>query len=116
MLRIKQAVIAGAGLLVLFQAGCLLNHSNHIVLRQDEPLRALTFQSESSRKVFEEAVDCALDEDSLQSHASFGIPFIIGLSKSKTLSSTAIRNDVGALFDINQDGVISDYEVSLRSQ
>lgn len=116
MAQAAHATIASLGLLCFLQCGCLLNHSNHVVLRQDEPLRGMTFQSENARIVFEKAVKQSLDDDSDQSHASFGVPFIVGMERSETVADNAMRNDVGVLFDVNQDGHISDYEASLRSQ
>lgn len=95
------------------QSGCLLNHTHHTVIRQGEPLRQITFESENARSIFEASAECALADDSDESSSSFGIPFILGLSKSQKTSRTAIRNDVATRFDINGDKHISDYEVSL---
>ncbi len=101
-------------LLCLTQVGCLLNHSNHTVVRQEEPLRGVTFETENARQVFEATAEAALEDDSNQSHASFGVPFIVGLEKSKSIAPNAIRNDVATRFDINGDGHISEYEATLR--
>ncbi len=116
MLNKMQIVVVPIAVVCLLQCGCLLNHSNHVVLRQGEPLRGLSFQSEETRDIFEQAVDQAKNDDSRKSRASFGVPFLIGLERSRTLGDSAVRNDIGNLFDIDQDGFISDYEASLRSQ
>ncbi|MEM7785562.1 MAG: hypothetical protein AAF623_19600 [Planctomycetota bacterium] len=103
-------------LIAMFQTGCLLNHSNHTVVRQNEPLRRITFESEQSRAVFEQSVSQALKDRSNRSSASFSIPFLVGLEKTKSIATNAIRNDVMAMFDIDGDAHISDYEASLQNQ
>jgi len=102
-------------LICLPQLGCLLNHSNHTVVRQQEPLRSVTFETEHARQVFEASADEALEDDANESHASFGVPFLVGFEKSKTVAPNAIRNDVATKFDINGDGHISEYEASLQT-
>ena len=101
-------------LVLVTQNGCLLNHSQHTILRHDEPLRPVTFESESARSTFEKCVSSECKDDCRKASASFAIPFLVGLERSQTISETAIRNDVGAKFDINGDGHISDYEASLQ--
>ena len=103
-------------LLCCIQTGCLLSHSNHVVLRQDEPLQQLTFESETARNAYEASVQQSLNDESNTSHASFGIPFIVGLQQSKKLSDSATRNDVATQFDISGDSHISDYEASLKKR
>ena len=102
-----------AGLLIL-QTGCLLSHSHHTVIRQDEPLRPMTFASESARNAYEACVDAECNSDANNSRGSLAIPFLIGLERSRTTSESAIRNDVSTKFDINGDDHISDYEAGLR--
>ena len=92
--------------------GCLLNHSRHTVVRQNEPLRSVAFESEQARIAFEEIVK-EKSEDS-ESDAQLAIPFLLGLDWSNRLSASAVRNDAIAQLDINRDGIISDYETSLK--
>lgn len=94
--------------------GCLLSHSNHSVIRQDEPLLQLAFESEKARSVFESHVERRQTED--EAHASLAIPFIVGLEKSVSTSENAIRNDVATMMDINGDRLISEQEVSFNSR
>jgi hypothetical protein len=98
----------------MIQTGCLLSHSNHVVLRQDEPLQQLTFESEQARNIYEAKVENSLNDESNTSQASFGIPFIVGLEQSKKVSESGVRNDVATQFDISGDRHISDYEASLK--
>lgn len=100
-------------LVCAMQSGCLLTHSIHSVVRQDEPLRPLMFESERAKKLFEGNVKDAASDDSNEGNASFAIPFIVGLEKSTKLSGNAIRNDVATRMDLNGDRHISDYEASL---
>ena len=109
--------IVASGLLALFcvcQTGCLLNHTNHMVLRQDEAVKPLTFESEATRNSFEARVTQANEDNDDQSSASFGVPFIIGLEMTKKVSSSGIRNDLATQIDINGDSHISNYEISLN--
>ncbi len=94
-------------------SGCLLNYSHHSVVRQDEVLQPLTFESEQAKLSFEERVDAAMDSDRTQSERSFGIPFLIGVNRSSDLSEAAIRNDTATRLDVNGDRFISEYEASL---
>ena len=110
------ALTIAIGLSCCIQTGCLLSHSNHVVLRQEEPLQQLTFESEKARNTYESNVQKALNDESNTSHASFGIPFIVGLQQSKKLSESATRNDVATHFDLNGDRLISDYEASLKKR
>ena len=98
----------------LMQCGCLISHSNHQVVRQGEPLRQLTFESESARSAFEATAEHALDHDANESSAAFGIPFLIGLQHSRQTAPNAIRNDVATRLDLNGDQHISEYEASLH--
>ncbi len=93
-------------------SGCLLNHSHHVVLRQDEPLYAAYFESEDGRHIYENFVRNQISNKSKQSESSFGIPFIIGAERSYRLAENAIRNDAAIRFDQNSDGLISDVEAS----
>ncbi len=93
-------------------SGCLLNHSHETIIRQGEPLYPVTFETEEAHASFEAYVDEAEDNDDNFANSSFGIPLLIGLSRSKKTSVNAIRNDATIEFDINGDGMISDYEAS----
>ena len=66
--------------------------------------------------MFEASAQAALADETNESHASLGIPFIVGLEKSQKVAPNAIRNDVATRFDINGDRHISDDEASLQSQ
>lgn len=82
-----------------------------MVIRQGEPLSPVGFESDFSKKSFESYVDSKLSDDANKSSASFGIPFLVGFEKSKTMSESAIRNDALARFDSDKNGIINDYEV-----
>lgn len=114
MTRILITTCLLVAMLCVANTGCLLNHSNHTVVRQQEPLRSVTFETEQARQVFEASAEAALEDDSNESRASFGVPFLVGFEKSKTIAPNAIRNDVATKFDINNDGHISEYEASLQ--
>lgn len=101
-------------ILVAPLSGCLLSHSNHSVIRQDEPLLQLAFESEKARSVFESKVQKRKQED--EAHASFAIPFIVGLKKSVSTSENAIRNDMATMMDINGDRFLSEREVSFETK
>ena len=114
MLRLPSVAAGMLSLFCVCQTGCLLNHTNHRVLRQDEAVKQLTFESEPTRNSFEAWVTEAIDNNSDKSSASFGIPFIVGLEASQRVSTAGIRNDVATQIDINGDSHISNYEISLK--
>jgi hypothetical protein len=62
-LKNKLILTSALSLLILFQSGCLLNYSNDVVLRQDEPLRGLSFESEYAMHVFDQSVRRAQKTD-----------------------------------------------------
>jgi hypothetical protein len=93
-------------------SGCLLTHSTHTVIREDEPLQAITYESEQTRNRFEGYVQNRLNDDRNHSHSAFAVPFLIGLERSRKTSENGIRNDALVRFDLNGDGYISDYEIS----
>jgi hypothetical protein len=111
MKRAQFHFVFGSCILAILTTGCLLNHSNHMVIRQGEPLAPIGFESEFSKKSFESYVKSKLTDDANKSSSSFGIPFLVGFEKSKTMSESAIRNDALARFDTDKNGVINDYEV-----
>jgi hypothetical protein len=84
------------------------------VIRQGEPLTAITFESIEARSTFEDATRSAMNDDANESHSSLGIPFLVGLQCSKTVSPNAIRNDVAIRFDLNGDRHISDHEAAVQ--
>ena len=55
MLKNNLILTSALSLLILLQSGCLLNYSNDVVLRQDEPLRGLSFESEYAMHVFDQS-------------------------------------------------------------
>ena len=113
MRKLTVAVVTIGSCILLSQTGCLLSHSDHVVVRQAEPLRPVSFESEQTKIAYETYIESALQNDANKSSSSFGIPFIVGLERSKTVAPNAIRNDVAVRTDINKDGLISDYEMSL---
>ena len=110
----QRTMIVVVSVCVLMMSGCLVNHSNHRVVRQSEALQPFSFQSETARENFESQVEHAVERGANDSHSSFAIPFLVGLERSRKLSDAAVRNDVGNRLDTNGDGVISDYETSVR--
>jgi hypothetical protein len=92
--------------------GCLLSHSNHSVIRQDEPLSPLVFETENARNMFESHVSERQSKD--EATTSFAIPFLVGLEKSVNTAENAIRNDVANLIDTNGDRIISEHEVNFH--
>ncbi|MFK7769507.1 MAG: hypothetical protein AB8B55_20000 [Mariniblastus sp.] len=108
----KLSVVAICSLVPVVFSGCLLSHSNHAIVRQNEPLKQIAFETEKARAYYEAKVSERLDNS--EASASFGIPFIVGLEKSTTTSENAVRNDVATLLDINGDRVVSEYEANLQ--
>ncbi len=98
-------------------SGCLFNHSNHTVIRQNEALRPVQFQTSAAHSAFESYVQARINDEGNETRQALMVPFIVALERSQEVSESAIRNDAIARFDLNQDGFVSDIEVAgLESQ
>jgi hypothetical protein len=109
---LNRSSLVVSSIIMVSLSGCLLSHSNHKVVRQNEPLQQLAFESEQARAVFESRVERQMESD--ESSASLGIPFLVGLEKTVKTAENAIRNDVATMLDINGDGIVSNHEASLK--
>ena len=99
-------------LFCLFDAGCLVSGSRQRVIRQNEPLASVQFESQAAQQAF---LSRALDDGerkSLSSSSSFGIPFLVGYSQQTVMSPNAFYNDCVARCDANHDGVITESEAA----
>ena len=103
-----------AGLLVALTlcpaCGCLISGSHTRVIRQDEPLRHVSFESPYAQQVFQTTALSEQQRLKLSSEASLGIPLLLGVSYRSALSPNAFYNDCVARCDVDRDGMISDQE------
>ncbi len=90
--------------------GCLLNHSQKRVIRENEQRIPVQFESLKSADSFNKVANNEEIRKSLGSSASFGVPFLIGLSRESVPSQNAFYNDQVTRCDINCDGFITDQE------
>ncbi len=100
-------------ILSLAGSGCLLSHSHKRVVRQDEIRERVEFESDEAAATFHAV---ATDDDArsaLRGEASFGIPFVVGISHQSVLSPNAYYNDQVAMCDMNGDGFLSDEEIAI---
>jgi hypothetical protein len=88
-------------------SGCLLVRHSTRVVRDNEPIRSMAFESEQAKRVFEAGVH------EMQAHRTgyggdvFALPFICWVSHSNELSDNAIYNDQMAACDANGDNCIT---------
>ena len=109
--RCSICVLVGLAL-VATSGGCLISHSKHRVVRQDEIRQHVTYESQYAQQTFlQRATDDAARERNGSEH-SFAVPFLIGLSYTSELSENAYYNDQLMTCDANSDGVISNAEAS----
>jgi len=90
--------------------GCLISHSQKRVIREGEVRQPIRFESEETALLFNEMATSDEARKSEGSSASFGIPFLVGLSRSSVPSHNAFYNDQVSKCDVNGDGLISDCE------
>ena len=74
------------------------------------------FESQEAAESFNRVASNDDIRKSLGSSASFGIPFLIGLSKETVPSQNAFYNDQIGRCDINGDGIISNQEAEAFAQ
>lgn len=90
--------------------GCLVNHTQKRVIRENEKRISVEFESLNAAESFNKIANSEDIRQSLGSSASFGVPFLIGLSRESVPSQNAFYNDQVIRCDINNDGLISDQE------
>ena len=90
-------------------AGCLFTHASERVLRPEEQLYEVSFQTPLAEEMFMTCV-AHPDADSGKSGSFVGIPFLLAWARSERLSKNAIHNDQIVLCDTNGDGLITDLE------
>ena len=90
--------------------GCLVNHSQKRIIREHEERIPVRFESLGAAESFNEIANSEDMRKTLGSSASFGVPFLIGLSRESVPSQNAFYNDQVSRCDINGDGLISDQE------
>lgn len=107
--RIVAALLAVG---MLAAPGCLFSGKHKRVIRQNEPIRQISFESPAAQHAFQQY---ALDREqrkSTGSQTTLVIPFLLATSFSNELSQNAFYNDCVARVDSNGDGMISDLEVA----
>jgi hypothetical protein len=95
---------------VLGCSGCLLNHSQKRVIREDERRMHVHFESPSAAESFNKVANSEDMRKANGSSSSFGIPFVVGLSHEAVPSQNAFYNDQVTRCDANSDGFISNEE------
>lgn len=101
--------VLGAMLLTL-ECGCLVVRTTTRVVRENEALRMVKFESEQSRSVFEAGVDEVKTQKKDSNGDAFAVPFLCLLHNTTTISDNAVYNDQAALCDTDGDGLITDQE------
>ncbi len=90
--------------------GCLFTHASERVIRQDEQLYEVGYQSALAEETFQACVSHPDAKDSGKSGSFVGIPFLLAWARSERLSENAVHNDQIILCDTNGDGIITDLE------
>ncbi len=101
-----------AVVLLVFESGCLIVHNSTRVVRDNEPLRSVRFESEQARAAFEAGVnEMKAHKKKLQS-VDLAVPFLCLVSRTSELSDNAVYNDEIVVCDANGDGYITEQEAS----
>ncbi|MDA7978661.1 MAG: hypothetical protein MPJ50_07820 [Pirellulales bacterium] len=96
--------------LLIPSSGCLLTHASERVIRADEQLYEVGFQSPLAEETFLACVAHPDASEAGKSDSFLGIPFLLALARSERLSNNAIHNDQIILCDTNGDGLITNLE------
>ena len=112
MKRIGWTWPALAVALLVFGSGCLIMHQSTRVIRENEPLRPMRFESEQARSVFEASVNELKAHKKGPEAQVFAIPFLCFFSRTTMLSDNALYNDQAVLCDANGDSLITEQEAN----
>jgi len=88
-------------------SGCLFTRHTTNVVRQNEALRPVRFESEQAQSVFEAGVAETKSRKEGSNPRLFAIPFVLWYSRVDAISDNAAHNDAAALCDANGDGLIT---------
>lgn len=91
-------------------AGCLFTHASERVIRADEQLYEVSFESPLAEETFQACVAHPNADGDGQSGSFVGIPFLLAWARSERLSKNAVHNDQIILCDTNGDGMITNLE------
>ena len=92
-------------------SGCLFVHHSTRVVRDKEQPRAVQFESEGARTMFEAGLaDVKSHANGMENPQITAVPFLFWYSRSDKLSDTAMSNDQILACDTNGDGIISNRE------
>ena len=95
------------GAMVLCCTGCLfVRHSTNVV-RRDEKLKRIEYDSPEAESLFTSAVADKRADKSMGNPRVTAVPFLLWYSRTDELSDNAVFNDAVAACDVNGDRVIS---------
>lgn len=97
-------------MLLMLECGCLVVRTTTRVVRENEAMRMVKFESEQARSAFEAGVDEVRAQKKGCDVDAFAIPFLCLLCNTTTISDNAVYNDQAALCDTDGDGLITDQE------
>jgi hypothetical protein len=97
-------------------SGCLFARHSTNVVREKETPRAVRFESDQARGLFEAQVAELKSHKEATNGKVFFVPFIVWYSRMDVLSDNAIYNDQALACDLNGDGLISVQEAFAYSE
>ncbi len=112
MKRIRWTWPVFGAILLVFESGCLVVHNSTRIVRENEPLRAVRFESEQAQSAFEAGVNEAKAHKKSQQSVALAVPFLCLFGRSTELSDNAVYNDEVVLCDADGDNVITEQEAS----
>jgi len=110
MRRTRWSCPALGAMLLMLECGCLVVRTTTRVVRENEAMRMVKFESEQARSAFEAGVDEARAQKKGCDVDAFAIPFLCLLCNTTTISDSAVYNDQAALCDTDGDSLITDQE------
>ena len=106
----KVVIVGVTGALM---SGCLVMGSKHEVLRKDETVKKIEFESEEAGILFHKVRRQATAHGGQEEHDCIVIPFIIAHNTHRKLSDNARYNDEISKCDANGDGHITLIEAKI---
>ena len=110
MKHIRGSWLVVGAILLVFESGCLVVHTSTRVLRENEAMRLVRFESEQARSVFESGVrEMQAHKKNYHSDA-LAIPFLCLFARTTELLDNAVNNDQVTLCDADGDNVVTEQE------
>jgi hypothetical protein len=94
-------------------SGCLITRHSTNIVRKNEKLRPVQFESAEAKNLFDGKLAQAKSDQGMKNPQVFAVPFLLWYSSTDVVSDNGVYNDQLAICDTNGDGFITDREAMI---